>query len=257
MSLHPGKNRPRRKRTGPSKRSPVRKLAGGHGSIRHKVLFRIYRELYGSFGPQQWWPGETRFEIIVGAILTQNTNWKNVEKAIKNLKAKKLLSPGKLHVLKQHQIARIIKPAGFFNVKAKRLKNFLDFLFDRYGGTFDLMEKKDTWVLRSELLGVNGIGPETADSILLYAFNKPVFVVDAYTKRIFSRHRLVSSSEGYQQLQELFHTHLHRDEGMFNEYHALIVTCAKRFCRSKPDCSSCPLAFLNKEARYGRFAYRP
>jgi len=206
------------------------------------TLKKSYNKLLKTFGPQHWWPGDTPFEVIVGAILTQNTAWTNVEKAIHNLKKAKLLTPGKLHDLSQDEIAKYIRPAGYFNIKAKRLKHFLNYLFDNYGGNLKKMFKKRTDAVRRELLSVNGIGPETADSILLYAGNHPVFVVDAYTKRIFSRHQVVKTDADYHNIQELFMKNLPHVVKMFNEYHALIVKAGKDFCRTrKPMCSRCPL----------------
>ena len=206
------------------------------------TLKKTYRKLFSAFGHQHWWPGDTPFEVIVGAILTQNTAWTNVEKAIHNLKKAKLLTPGKLHDLSQDEIAKYIRPAGYFNIKAKRLKHFLNYLFDNYGGNLKKMFKKRTDAVRRELLSVNGIGPETADSILLYAGNHPVFVVDAYTKRIFSRHQVVKADAEYHDIQELFMKNLPHDVKMFNEYHALIVKAGRDFCRTrKPLCSRCPL----------------
>jgi len=206
------------------------------------TLKKSYNKLLRAFGPQHWWPGDSPFEVIVGAILTQNTAWTNVEKAIHNLKKAKLLTPGKLHDLSQDEIAKYIRPAGYFNIKAKRLKHFLNYLFDNYGGNLKKMFKKRTDALRRELLSVNGIGPETADSILLYAGNHPVFVVDAYTKRIFSRHQVVKTDADYHNIQELFMKNLPHVVKMFNEYHALIVKAGKDFCRTrKPMCSRCPL----------------
>ena len=206
------------------------------------TLKKSYNKLLRAFGPQHWWPGDTPFEVIVGAILTQNTAWTNVEKATHNLKKAKLLTPGKLHDLSQDEIAKYIRPAGYFNIKAKRLKHFLNYLFDNYGGNLKKMFKKRTDALRRELLSVNGIGPETADSILLYAGDHPVFVVDAYTKRIFSRHQVVKADAEYHDIQELFMKNLPHVVKMFNEYHALIVKAGKDFCRTrKPMCSRCPL----------------
>ena len=206
------------------------------------TLKKSYNKLLKTFGPQHWWPGDTPFEVIVGAILTQNTAWTNVEKAIHNLKKAKLLTPGKLHDLSQDEIAKYIRPAGYFNIKAKRLKHFLNYLFDNYGGNLKKMFKKRTDAVRRELLSVNGIGPETADSILLYAGDHPVFVVDAYTKRIFSRHQVVKADAEYHDIQELFMKNLPHVVKMFNEYHALIVKAGKDFCRTrKPMCSRCPL----------------
>ena len=206
------------------------------------TIKKTYRKLFTAFGPQHWWPGDTPFEVIVGAILTQNTAWTNVEKAIHNLKKARLLTPRKMHDLSQAELAKYIRPAGYFNIKAKRLKHFLNYLFDNYGGSLNRMFKKRTDALRRELLSVNGIGPETADSILLYAGNHPVFVVDAYTKRIFSRHQIIKEDTDYHDIQKLFVDNLPHDVKIFNEYHALIVSIGKDFCRNrKPLCSRCPL----------------
>lgn len=202
----------------------------------------VYKKLYSYFGPQYWWPGDSPFEVMVGAILTQNTNWQNVEKAITNLKKHKLLNPHKLYKLQQRKLASLIRPAGYYNIKAKRLKYFLDFIFKSYGADISKMSRVDSAILRQELLSVNGIGPETADSILLYALNKPVFVVDAYTKRIFSRHRLVRSDAAYEEVQGLFMSGLEKDAKLFNEYHALLVRLGKDFClKKKGKCDICPV----------------
>jgi len=209
--------------------------------IRHKTLTYIYDALYSHFGPQRWWPGDSAFEVAVGAILTQNTNWGNVEKAITNIKAKKALSSKALHNMSHKQLASLIRPAGYFNVKAKRLKAFLDFLDNDFRGSMQRMKKVETYSLRKSLLSVNGIGPETADSILLYALDKPVFVIDAYTKRVMSRHGLVSESVDYHELQGIFHKYLPLDVQLFNEYHALFVMAGKNYCKPKPKCTGCPL----------------
>ena len=209
-----------------------------------EVLTEIYRLLYDEFGPQQWWPGESRFEIITGAILTQNTNWANVEKAIANLKSADCLIPEKLHLLDPAQLAQLIRPAGYFNIKAKRLKNFLSWLFDNYNGDLTDLESIDTGRLREELLTIKGVGRETADSILLYAFDKPIFVVDAYTARVVFRHELISPEADYEQLKELFESSLPADTPLFNEYHALLVRVGKEFCRPKARCPGCPLEKL-------------
>lgn len=206
------------------------------------ILDSIYKKLYHSFGPQYWWPAKTRFEVMVGAILTQNTSWSNAEKAINNLKKHKLLKPKELHKLPQKKLSNLIVPAGYYNIKAKRLKEFLNFLFKNYKGNLKKMASMDTPTLRRQLLSVNGIGPETADSILLYALNKPVFVIDAYTKRIFSRHGLIKDDAGYEQIQNLFMKNLKPQVKSFNEYHALLVKLAKDFClKTKPKCNLCPL----------------
>ena len=210
----------------------------------NEQLTEIYKLLSDCFGPRHWWPGETQFEIITGAILTQNTNWANVEKAIANLKSAHCLTPEKLHNLTDVQLAKLIRPAGYFNIKAKRLKNFLTWLFENYAGRPANLETLSTDRLRAELLSVNGIGPETADSILLYAFNREIFVVDAYTARIAVRHGLIESGADYEQLQYLFESNLPGDAKLFNEYHALLVSLGKNFCKPKPICAGCPLENL-------------
>lgn len=206
-------------------------------------IISFYGKLYRHFGPQHWWPAKTHFEVMVGAILTQNTSWLNVEKAISNLKKQKLLEPHKLYKLPPRKLAMLLRPAGYYNVKAKRLRNFLKFLIENYKGSTRKMSLEDCGTLRQKLLSVNGIGPETADSILLYALDKPVFVIDAYTKRILSRHLLASRSLDYGQLQGLFMKHLPKKTRIFNEYHALLVRLGKEFClKSKPKCQACPLS---------------
>ncbi len=215
--------------------------------ITRKRLIEIYQLLYDVFGPQHWWPGETQFEIIVGAILTQNTSWTNVEKAMKNLKSAEFLNPEALHNIELSQLAGLIRPAGYYNIKARRLKNFLNWLFDNYDGQLINLESVDTSQLRSELLAIKGIGPETADSILLYAFKRTTFVVDAYTARIAARHGLIEPGADYEQLRELFQSNLPQDTQLFNEYHALLVKLGKEFCRPKARCPGCPLEKLPHE----------
>ncbi len=207
-------------------------------------LTEIYELLFDFFGPQHWWPGQTQFEIITGAILTQNTNWANVEKAIANLKSADCLTPEQLYHLDVSQLAEFIRPAGYYNIKTKRLKNFINWLFDNYDGRLTNLETIDTDQLRAELLAVNGIGYETADSILLYAFERPVFVVDAYTARIAFRHQLIEPDANYEQLRELFQSNLSEDVQLFNEYHALLVRVGKEFCKPKARCPGCPLEKL-------------
>jgi len=207
-----------------------------------RELRNIYKKLYRCFGPQKWWPGDDPFEIAVGAILTQNTNWGNVEQAIRNLKKNGVLSPHGIYGLSVHDLASLIKPAGYFNVKAQRLRSFLEFLSNDYHGRMANMMLDDADHLRQKLLKVHGIGPETADSILLYALEKPVFVIDAYTKRVLSRHGIMASEKSYDELQELFHDSFKRDVRLYNEYHALFVRVGKTFCkRTKPLCEQCPL----------------
>jgi len=213
--------------------------------MKRASLKNVYAKLFSHFGPQHWWPGDTRFEVIVGAILTQNTAWANVEKAIVNLKkAGALKSPAVMKRLTTGKLAGLIRPAGYYNIKAKRLRNFLDFLGRRYSLSLIELSRAETGRLRRELLEVNGIGPETCDSILLYAFGRPLFVVDAYTKRIFSRHGLFEKEAGYADVQKVFMDNLRRKIGLFNEYHALIVRLGKELCRKEPRCGACPLKGL-------------
>lgn len=209
-----------------------------------EILTEIYELLYKAFGPQHWWPGETPFEIIVGAILTQNTSWTNVDKAIKNLNSASCLTPESLHRIDASELAGLIRPAGYYNLKTKRLKNFIDWLFESYSGQLTNLESVATDRLRSELLAVKGIGRETADSILLYALDRPVFVVDTYTARIMSRHGLIEPDADYEQLRDLFESSLPEDTQLFNEYHALLVRVGKDFCKPKAQCPDCPLESL-------------
>ncbi len=213
------------------------------------TLLKIFRTLEIEFGPQSWWPAETPFEMIVGAVLTQNTSWKNVERAIVGLKRRRLLTYDALCRGRNASLRAAIRPAGYFNVKAKRLKNFVHFLKRHYAGDLDKLLGEETQTLRRRLLEVNGIGPETADSIVLYAAHKPQFVIDAYTRRIFSRYGLVSGEMDYQRLQAYFMDRLPKDTCLFNEYHALIVELAKRHCLAKPRCDSCP---LRRDCRYAK-----
>ncbi len=213
-----------------------------------KILVKIYRTLYQAYGPRHWWPGETPFEVMVGAILTQNTSWKNVEKAIQCLKNNSVLNPEGIHRLKKLDLASLIKSSGYYRIKADRLKTFVDFLFNDYDGDIEKMGEESLPVLRQKLLGVKGIGPETADSIVLYGLGKPIFVVDAYTKRILSRHRMVSERASYDEIQRLFMDHLPHNKRLFNEYHALFVHLGKRVCKKIPRCDICPLKSIEHGA---------
>ncbi|WP_298273047.1 endonuclease III domain-containing protein [Geobacter sp.] len=204
-------------------------------------LREIFHILLDRYGPRHWWPAETPFEVCVGAILTQNTNWGNVEKAIANLKREGLLSPEALRDVPVERLAEVIRPAGFFNVKSARLKDFVGYLFARYGGSLERMFAGEWRELREELLGVRGIGRETADSIILYAGGKPTFVVDAYTKRLFSALGLVGPGADYEAVRALFMENLPPEVPLFNEYHALIVEHCKEHCRKTPRCSGCRL----------------
>ena len=204
-------------------------------------LSEIYDLLLEAYGPQHWWPAESPLEVLVGAVLTQNTNWQGVEIAMTSVKNHNLLDPHKLQALPIEELAQLIKPAGYFNLKARRLKNLIDFIMEAYSGDLEAMERAETGQLREELLAVNGVGPETADSILLYALEKPVFVVDTYTYRVASRHGLIGEEASYDDLQELFTLHLPSEVRLFNEYHALLVRVGKLHCKRKPRCQGCPL----------------
>jgi endonuclease-3 related protein len=204
-------------------------------------LQQAYKLLYKRFGPQHWWPGDSPFEVMVGAILTQNTNWGNVEKAIGNLKLNSLLDPHSINDLRPSCLASLIRPTGYYNVKTKRLKNFVSLFVKEFDGDHGKLKKLSLPSARQWLLGVNGIGQETADSILLYALKKPIFVVDAYTKRVLERHSLVPEEVAYNEIQEIFMDHLEPGVKLFNEYHALIVRVCKEFCKRNPKCDTCPL----------------
>jgi len=205
----------------------------------------LYRALYRSYGPQHWWPGDTAFEVIAGAVLTQNTAWGNVEKAIANLKRRRLLTPSRLTSVPSKKLAALIRPSGYFNIKTQRLKNLLILVRNRYRGSLKRMFSDDPEALRESLLGVNGIGPETADSILLYAAKRPFFVVDAYTRRLLYRHGFISNNADYHEVQRLFTENLPKDTRLYNEFHALIVKVGKERCRkSNPLCSECSLESL-------------
>ncbi len=206
------------------------------------VLPQFYQTLSAALGPMHWWPADTPFEVIVGAILTQNTAWVNVERAIANLRRERMLTPRALKQASLGKLARLVRPSGYFRQKAKKLKAFVRFLYENFDGSLARMFRTPTAELRARLLAVHGIGPETADSILLYAGNHPVFVVDAYTKRILLRHGLVGEDPGYEEVRQLFESNVPRDPRLFNEFHALLVKAGKNWCRPQdPRCSECPL----------------
>lgn len=203
----------------------------------------VYERLFGHFGPQHWWPGDTPFEVMVGAILTQNTAWSNVEKAITNLKANGALDPDTLLATSHDQLAEWLRPSGYFNIKAKRVQAFCRWLLEP--GRRQRLDHMETKALRHALLSVKGVGPETADDMVLYAFNRPVFVIDAYTRRLFSRLGVINGDEGYEHLRAQVEDTFGRKEehvALYNEFHALIVAHAKDFCRKRPLCKGCPLA---------------
>ena len=200
----------------------------------------LYRALLDAFGPRHWWPGESPFEVMVGAVLTQNTAWTNVEKAIGALKEADLLEPERLDRAPAERVADLVRPSGYFNVKAKRLKSLVHWFVRRLGGCAETAEAIPTAELRRELLAVHGVGEETADSILLYALERPVFVVDAYTRRAFSRHGAFNARASYGEIQRFFQDRLPPDVALYNEYHALIVHLGKDYCRPQPRCEDCP-----------------
>ncbi len=213
----------------------------------------VYKKMLARCGPQHWWPAEAPpdtpaggFEVMLGAILTQNTNWGNVEKALRNLKNEKLMDPVSLYNINVKKLAGLIKPAGYFNVKAKRLKNFLRWLMETYNGDVKTVQSLPKEQLREELLSITGIGPETADSIVLYATGQLSFVVDSYTARIFGRHQLIPEESTYDDIKSFFENSLPDDAALFNEYHALIVRIGKEYCKkTKPRCDDCPLNGIN------------
>ncbi len=205
-----------------------------------RLLKELYQILWDAWGPQGWWPGETPLEVALGAILTQNTNWRNVARVIAGLKDAGLLNPRSLRRLPEAELARLLRPAGYYNVKARRVRNFLFFL-ERHQDSLAGLAREDLETLRPALLALKGIGPETADSILLYALDKPTFVVDAYTCRILSRHGLLPEACSYEELRRLFMDHLPAEVPFYQEFHALLVKLGKEFCRPHPRCQVCPL----------------
>ena len=205
-------------------------------------LMEIYRALRAHFGHRRWWPAEEPFEVMVGAVLTQNTSWGNVERALANLKEAGRLSPHAIDRMTHAALARLIRPSGYFNIKARRLKNLVAWFIRAYAGRVRNIKGRHTRRLRDELLGLSGIGPETADSILLYAFGRAVFVVDAYTRRVFYRHKWLSGGEEYEQVRALFESRLPRRPSLYNDFHAQIVAVGQHYCTPRnPRCDACPL----------------
>ena len=206
--------------------------------------------MFCRFGHQHWWPGDTPFEICVGAILTQNTSWQNVEKAIANLKKNRCLSLQKIDAMPPAELAELIRPAGYFNIKTKRLQNFTSHVKKNHHGRLADMFRQSEKILRNELLDISGIGPETADSIILYAAGKASFVIDAYTRRVFSRHGLCDKDADYHDLKKLCEDNLPHDTELFNDYHAQLVAVAKKYCKTKPVCKGCPLENFLRKSKY-------
>ncbi len=210
-------------------------------TMRQRLMI-IFETLLSAFGSRHWWPGDSPLEVMVGAVLTQNTSWKNVEKAIANMKDRSIMDMTRLAEIDERELAEIIRPAGFYNVKSRRLKAFIADFHRRFNGSIEGTASVTTQALRDYLLDIDGIGPETADSILLYALERPVFVVDAYTKRFLKNHRLFVGSVDYHEVQRFFVDNLPEDTHVFNEFHALIVYLCQQFCRKRPECTACPLA---------------
>ncbi len=204
-------------------------------------LMELYEAMHARFGHQAWWPGETPLEVCVGAILTQNTNWRNVEKAIANLRAAGVMSVSALHEMAHEQLAELIRPAGYFNVKAKRLKNFIAVVHENWVDDVEGFLDRSVAALREELLAINGVGRETADSMILYAAHKPTFVVDTYTYRIMLRHGLISPEDDYEAIKDLFESYLPEDVELWNDYHAQLVSVGKNYCKPTARCDGCPL----------------
>jgi len=216
-----------------------------------QVLLDIYRRLYDAYGPQGWWPGGSAFEVVVGAVLTQAAAWTNVEKAIDNLKAAGVLSPRGILETPLDDLARLVHPAGYYRAKARKLKAFVEMLFERHGGDLDRLFALPAPELRRELLATHGIGPETADAVILYAAGWPCFVIDAYTRRVFGRLGLAPARDEYASWQALFEGALPPDVALYNEYHALIDRHAKTFCRKEPLCGQCVLRQVCPTGRRG------
>ena len=207
-----------------------------------RSVWEIYERLFLAYGPQHWWPARTRVEIVVGAILTQNTAWSNVERAIDNLRQAKVLTWRALRDVPASELAELIRPSGTYDVKAKRLGSFVRYLWENHNGSLRSLLNGELESARERLLSIHGIGPETADAILLYAGNRASFVVDAYTRRILHRHYLCGDRVAYKTLRGLFHAALPADPSLFNQYHALFVSLGKKHCRSRARCEGCPLA---------------
>jgi len=205
------------------------------------LLLNFCQEMRGRFGHRNWWPGDSSLEVCIGAVLTQNTAWKNVVKAMDNLKAASALDLFRIYELSHDGLAEIIRPAGYYNVKATRLGNLVRHIVETHSGDLDTMFSAGTEKLREELLSINGVGKETADSIILYAANKPIFVVDAYTKRVLYGHGLINQKADYDEVQELFHSTLPRDAALYNDFHAQFVAVGHHYCKKKPLCEECPL----------------
>jgi len=219
-----------------------------------QTLMEMYEAMLGRFGHQGWWPGDGALEICVGAILTQNTNWKNVEKALDNLRSADAMNVSALNEMDHDALAELIRPAGYFNVKARRLKNFIASVCEAFGDDVEAFLDRSAAALEEELMPINGIGRETADSIILYAAEKPTFVIDRYTCRIMARHGLVSAEDDYQAVKDLFESSLPEDLDLWKDFHAQIVAVAQDYCRPKPRCDGCPLESFPHDPAAGQYA---
>ncbi len=208
------------------------------------IFQEVHDRLLAAYGPQGWWPGDSAFEIMLGAVLTQNTSWKNAERAIEQLRQHNALNLAAVNAMRTVELAELIRPAGYYRLKAKRVKNLVAHIFANYHGSLELMFAAGAASLRESLLSVNGVGPETADSIVLYAARKPVFVIDAYTARVFKRHGWIEFEADYHEMQARFHDACDQDEKLYNEYHALLVRVGKQHCGKIPKCEACPLEDL-------------
>jgi endonuclease-3 related protein len=227
-----------------SARRPARRRLRTPGPPRDRAkrrLLRLYGALLARFGRQRWWPGRTPYEVAVGAVLTQHTAWANAARAIAELRARRLLSPERIAGLPAAELARVIRPAGTYRLKARRVQALTRWLLERFGGAFDRMRRMPLAALRRSLLEIPGLGPETADAILLYAAGRPVFVADAYARRILARHRLVAPGARYEDVRAWLEAHLPSDPTLFNEFHALLVAVGKSHCRTTPRCQDCPI----------------
>lgn len=223
--------------------SAWRRIPGPPRDLVKARLLRLYRALLARYGPQGWWPARTPFEVAVGAILVQHTAWPGAARAVAALRERRRLTPGRLAGCEPGALATLVRPAGTYRVKARRLLDFTGWLLRRFGGDFGAMRRAAIGPLRRDLLAVPGLGPETADAILLYAAARPVFVADAYTRRVLMRHRLLRRGAGYEEARALLEAHLPSDPALFNELHALLIAVAKAHCRTIPRCESCPLRF--------------
>lgn len=212
-----------------------------------RTLHQAYEVLHESLGPQEWWPGESPFEVMVGAILVQNTSWRNVARAIALLKEEALLDPSRLFALPPQDLEELLRPVGYFRIKAQRLRNLLHLIVEDFGGSVERLLELDVQTLRETLLSVSGIGPETADSIVLYAAHKPSFVVDTYTHRIFARHGWIDYAAGYYDIKDYCEGALPQDVQLYNELHALLVHVGHHWCKRAPRCDACPLEPLLPE----------